>query len=363
VRFALTGSVLLKQPAFARKVARLIQRGWPAAVVRRQHLEGAWGAVRQAQALGLAGNPCKRAGEIPSVSQQDGGSREGDWRFNVIPEPTATSPTELRNSRSHRLDRMTVEQAVRVMIAEEAGVRRALAGCRKQIAQGVRMIVGAFRGGGRLFYAGAGTSGRLGVLDASECPPTVRTPPDMVQGIMAGGQTALWLPAEGAEDDLEGGAQAARFRGIRRGDVVVGIAASGRTPFVWGLLHAAKRQGARTILLSFNPHLRFARGMRPDLVISPSVGPELLTGSTRLKAGTATKLVLNMFTTLSMVQLGKVVQNLMVDLNPSNTKLRDRATRILQDLSGREYAECLQALERSGWMVKKGFDLLRREGA
>jgi N-acetylmuramic acid 6-phosphate etherase len=209
-----------------------------------------------------------------------------------------------------------------------------------------------------LIYVGAGTSGRLGVLDASECPPTFRTPPDQVQAIIAGGQIALWKSVEGAEDDIAAGERAIGFRGITAKDVVVGIAASGSTPFVWGALGEAKRRGAQTVLICFNPFLKIPRAWRPGVVISPDIGPELLTGSTRLKAGTATKLILNVFTTLSMVQTGKVIGNLMVDLLPANEKLRDRAARIVQELRSVDYSTARGALERNGWVIKKAVERL-----
>jgi N-acetylmuramic acid 6-phosphate etherase len=239
-----------------------------------------------------------------------------------------------------------------------------------QIGRLIGKVTGALGSGGRLLYVGAGTSGRLGVLDASECPPTFRTPPEWVQGIMAGGERALHSAVEGAEDDVGAGERAVGFRSVGPRDVVLGITASGRTPFVWGALAAARRRGAFTALLCFNPHLEFARGHRPDLVIAIDVGPEVLTGSTRLKAGTATKLVLNLVTTLAMVRLGKVAGNLMIDLNPSNVKLRDRACRIVMELTGwpRERAEA--ALQRSGWQVatvvrpgrRRGGPVARRSG-
>jgi N-acetylmuramic acid 6-phosphate etherase len=217
----------------------------------------------------------------------------------------------------------------------------------------------AFRHGRRLLYFGAGTSGRLGVLDASECPPTFRTPPDLVQGIMAGGQQALWSSVEATEDDAAAGRQAIEFRRIAARDVVVGIAASGTTPFVWGALAEAKRRRATTILLCFNPYLKIPRPLRPTVVLAPNLGPEVLTGSTRLKAGTATKLVLNLFSTLSMVRLGKVVSNLMIDVNPSNAKLRARAVRIVQVLAATDPATAQTALERAGWQVKRAVATLR----
>jgi N-acetylmuramic acid 6-phosphate etherase len=215
------------------------------------------------------------------------------------------SPTEQRNPRSLNLDKLSTGAAIALMLSEDKKLPAALLAEQKKLEQGVNLIVSSFRKGGRLFYVGAGTSGRLGVLDASECPPTFQIDPDMVQGIMAGGQRALWAAVEGAEDDAEAGARAIQFRGVTRRDSVVGIAASGRTPFVWGALREAKRREASTILLCFNPNLVIPQRDRPRLVIAPKIGPEVLTGSTRLKAGTATKLVLNIFTTLAMVRLGK----------------------------------------------------------
>jgi N-acetylmuramic acid 6-phosphate etherase len=184
----------------------------------------------------------------------------------------------------------------------------------------------------------------------------------MVQGIIAGGQGALWRSVEGAEDDPVAGARAVEFRSVTSKDVVVGIAASGRTPFVWGALREAKRRGAKTVLLGFNPFVKIPGDARPSVVITPNVGPELLTGSTRLKAGTATKLILNIFTTLAMVRIGKVVSNLMVDMNPSNTKLRDRAVRIVQDLKAVDYATARSALVKSDWVIKKAVVRLKKRG-
>jgi N-acetylmuramic acid 6-phosphate etherase len=250
------------------------------------------------------------------------------------------------------LDQLDAGNAIDLMLSEDARIPIALKAERKSIETALRLVVRSLSSGGRLYYVGAGTSGRLGILDASECPPTFRTPPDLVQGIIAGGQAAVFRSVEGAEDDYEGGAAAVLFRGVRRSDVVVGIAASGRTPFVWGALGAARKLGAATVLLCFNPHLRFPRGCRPDAVIAPATGPEVLTGSTRLKAGTATKLVLNILTTLAMVRLGKVARNLMIDLNPANAKLRLRAIRIVRELTGAEEPRCQEVLEASGWVVK-----------
>jgi len=213
-------------------------------------------------------------------------------------------------------------------------------------------VVKSLKDGGRLFYVGAGTSGRLGVLDASECPPTFRTKPEQVQGIIAGGPQALTRAIEGAEDDPEAGRRAIGFRGVNKKDVVIGVAASGRTPFVWGAMEKAAARGARTALVCFNPHIR-RRASVPQLIVAPAIGPEVLTGSTRLKAGTATKLILNCITTLAMVQLGKVESNLMVDLNPKNEKLRARAVRIVQTLTGTDIATAQAAMGQANWVVKE----------
>jgi N-acetylmuramic acid 6-phosphate etherase len=269
------------------------------------------------------------------------------------------SPTEQRNPRSLNLDRMSLAKAIELMLSEDARIPMKLLAERARIERVVRLIVRGFRRGGRLFYVGAGTSGRLGVLDASECPPTFRTSPEQVQGIIAGGNSALRRSVEGAEDDAEAGAKAIESRQVTARDVVMGIAASGTTPFVWGALREAKQRKADTILLCFNPFLKIARGMRPSVVVAPNLGPEVLTGSTRLKAGTATKLLLNLCSTLAMVRLGKVRSNLMIDLNPSNVKLRKRAVRMVRELAQVDDATAEAALERSDWVVQKA---LRRLG-
>lgn len=248
---------------------------------------------------------------------------------------------------------MPLEDAIALMLSEEARVAKILLAQGASLARVVRLIVKAFRRGGRLFYVGAGTSGRLGALDASECPPTFRTPPEMVQTIIAGGRKALWSSVEGAEDDAQAGRNEIVRRDIGSRDAVVGIAASGTTPFVWGALRESKKREAATILVCFNPFLKIPRALRPALVIALNLGPEVLTGSTRLKAGTATKVILNIFSTLAMVQLGKVRSNLMVDLHPSNAKLRHRAVRIVRELIGAGESEARRALERNGWVIKK----------
>ncbi|HTS17875.1 MAG TPA: N-acetylmuramic acid 6-phosphate etherase [Verrucomicrobiae bacterium] len=256
--------------------------------------------------------------------------------------------TERRNPRTMNLDKRSVAQLVDTMLREEARVIPALRKNKRAIEQAIHGIVRAFKRGGRLFYVGAGTSGRLGVLDASECPPTFSSNPEMVQAIIAGGVTALHQAVEGAEDNREAGAEAVRVRGVGKRDVVVGIAASGTTPFVLGALDEAKRMGAGTLLLCFSPPKSSAHRL-----LLFHTGPEVITGSTRLKAGTATKLVLNMLTTISMIRMGKVVGNLMVDVRPTNAKLRARACRIVATLRGCDEEEAQRRLARCGWNVKK----------
>jgi N-acetylmuramic acid 6-phosphate etherase len=275
-----------------------------------------------------------------------------------LPQSVRMSPTEERNPKSAKLDRMPLGKAIRLMLSEDAKVPQKLLGEIGRIEKVTDTIAKAFRRGGRLFYVGAGTSGRLGVLDASECPPTFRSSPETVQGIIAGGDVALRESVEGAEDDLQAGGKQIHSRRVNRRDVVIGIAASGTTPFVWGALREAKRRKATTVLVCFNPYLKIPRDFQPTIVIAPNLGPELLTGSTRLKAGTATKLLLNIFSTLAMVKSGKVIGNLMVDLNPSNEKLRERATRIVQGLTNADYPSAREALERSGWVIKKAIGRL-----
>lgn len=255
---------------------------------------------------------------------------------------------------------MPLGKAIQLMLSEDAKIPRKLLKETGKIQKVTEAISKSFRRGGRLFYAGAGTSGRLGVLDASECPPTFGSPPEMVQAIIAGGQIALHESVEGAEDDVEAGAKEIQSRKVNGRDVVVGIAASGTTPFVWGALREAKRRRATTALVCFNPYLKIPKAYQPTIVIAPNLGAELLTGSTRLKAGTATKLLLNIFSTLAMVKSGKVIQNLMVDLNPANVKLRDRAARIVQELTKMDYKSAREALERSKWVIKRAVAQLRK---
>lgn len=358
VRFVLAGGCLLSSPGGNRWLARRLRAGRPDSRVVRLETEGAVGAARLARALCTQGP--SRTGASRATESGVSEPPLPDW----MPEALGLSPTEERHPASIDLDRLPLRQAIRLMIAEQEAVTAALETQVPAIEKAVRRTVRALRQGGRLFYVGAGTSGRLGVLDASECPPTFRASPDQVQGIIAGGPRALWAAVEGAEDDWVAGMEAVRCRGVKPADVVVGIAASGRTPFVWGAIEAARAVGATTMLLSFNPRIRFRRGRRPDVWICPETGPEVLTGSTRLKAGTATKLVLNMISTLAMVRLGKVAGNLMIDLDPTNRKLRARAVRLVRELTGTTESEAAAALREAGWVVRRALETLgwRRGG-
>ncbi len=258
--------------------------------------------------------------------------------------------SEDRNPRSMDIDLLPTVDVLRRINDEDQGVPAAVGKVIPQIAEAVDEIVKAFRKGARLVYIGAGTSGRLGVLDASECPPTFSVPEGMVVGLIAGGDHALRHAVEGAEDDPVQGRQDLMDIGLTADDVVVGIAVSGRTPYVIGALNYAKSLGAKTAALSCNPDSVIAA--IADIAISPVVGPEILTGSTRLKSGTAQKLVLNMLTTASMIKIGKSYQNLMVDLHASNQKLVARAARIVMQATGCDIDEARRALDLTGNDVK-----------
>ena len=253
--------------------------------------------------------------------------------------------TEKRNPRSRDIDRLDAEGLVEIINREDGRVPTAVGRERKRLAEAVEIIVDRFRRGGRLIYVGAGTSGRLGVLDASECPPTFGVPRTMVQGIIAGGRPALVRSAEGCEDVAADGADAIDRKRVGCKDVVVGLAACGLTPFVRGAVERARRLGAATVFVTCSPEVR--RRVRADVVICPVVGPEVVTGSTRMKAGTATKLVLNTLTTASMIRLGKVYDNLMVDLKATNAKLEDRAERILMTVTGITRSAARKLLQRA----------------
>ncbi len=266
--------------------------------------------------------------------------------------------TEQPNPASERLDEMSTIEIVDLMNQQDRLVPAAVGKARREIAQAVDLVVEAFRAGGRLFYVGAGTSGRLGVLDAAECPPTFGTDPEQVQGIIAGGYGALVRAVEGAEDHPEEAVAELRRRGFRPPDVLVGIAACGLTPFVRGALDHARSLRAHTVFLTCNPN---PQDLPPaDVVIAVNTGPEVLTGSTRLKAGTATKLVLNTITTATMVRLGKCYGNLMVDLWATSTKLRIRSVRILRELCGLERDEAERLLAEAGGGLKTAILMARR---
>jgi N-acetylmuramic acid 6-phosphate etherase len=263
----------------------------------------------------------------------------------------ADALTEEQNPRSSKLDQLTALEFVQLFVEEENFVQDALRGSVDELARALEIVTDVLKNGGRLFYVGAGTSGRLGVLDASEIPPTFGASSELVQGIIAGGATALHRSIEGAEDEPGAGAVAVEERGVTSGDIVCGITASGRTPFVLGALERAKALGAQTILLSCNPSAHRA-DLKVDLRIDLPTGPELLTGSTRLKAGTATKVALNILSTGAMVRLGRVQGNLMIDLNASNAKLRDRAARLLAQLAGCDYEVAMGQLREADWNLR-----------
>jgi N-acetylmuramic acid 6-phosphate etherase len=249
------------------------------------------------------------------------------------------------------LDRLPLAEALARMQANDSGIHTALEAARPQILRAIELAVAALKAGGRMFYVGAGTSGRLGVLDAAELPPTFQTDPALVQGLIAGGERALTAAVEGIEDDADAGQRDLRARGLAARDWVLGIAAGGTTPYVHGALDYARSLGAKTVFLACVPRAQVSD--RCEVSIRVVTGPEFLTGSTRLKAGTATKLVLNAISTLTMVQLGKVRSNLMVDLNATgNEKLRDRARRIFSELTGASPERAAAALEAAGGSLK-----------
>lgn len=259
-------------------------------------------------------------------------------------------PTEQRNPATSDIDTLSTIDLVRRLNEQDATVASAVAHVLPAVAESVDVITRQIRAGGRLIYIGAGTSGRLGVLDASECPPTFNTPPELVVGLIAGGDRALRHPVENIEDLPKEGAKALEEISLSKLDVVVGIAASGRTPFVIGALQYAKTIGASTISLSNVEDSAISK--HADIDVAPITGPEPLTGSTRMKAGTAQKLVLNMLTTGSMIRLGKTFGNLMVDVQPSNQKLRDRAVRIVASATELDLFQAATLLDNAGNDVK-----------
>jgi N-acetylmuramic acid 6-phosphate etherase len=274
----------------------------------------------------------------------------------------AAALTEQRNPRSENLEKMSAREIVELFVEEEKFVQDALHAASVDLARAIEMVTDSLRSHGRLFYVGAGSSGRIGILDASEIPPTFGASSHLVQGVIAGGTSALYRSVEGAEDEGSAGTLALRERGVKTGDVLIGITASGRTPFVLGALEYAKSLGAKTILLTCNPGVAKDNdsgrqrssilATAADLVIALAVGPEVLTGSTRLKAGTATKVALNIVSTGAMVALGRVRGNLMIDLRTTSSKLRDRAVRVVADLTHCDYDSARRKLEAADWNLR-----------
>jgi len=267
--------------------------------------------------------------------------------------------TEQRNQASKNLDHMSSREIVNLMSEEDQKVPLAVSRELPNIARAVDGIVARMQAGGRLIYVGAGTSGRLGVLDASECPPTFGVSPQLVRGIIAGGKKAITQPVEGAEDSQSNGRHDLRKIGISRNDSIVGLAASGTTPYVLAAIGYARRQGALTIAVTANRKSPLARAAH--IAITPDVGPEVLTGSTRLKAGTAQKMVLNMLSTATMVRLGHAYENLMIDLTKTNRKLKDRAKRILMEATGKSVSETEHALRKSDHNLRVALIMLKRQ--
>jgi N-acetylmuramic acid 6-phosphate etherase len=371
-RVALTGGLFENQAGYRAQFTRALRRILPKAEVIVAETAGAVGAARVAMSLpgeaGANGQPQPAGNEksddtkgIPRASGAPALSTAPAADLKPIAEPArlaafSAASTEQRNPRSRGLDRRTIPQLVDLFIREERQVERALGAQRGAIARAAALVARKLRAGGRLIYVGAGTSGRLGVVDASEMPPTFNAPPEQVQAIMAGGAAAVFKSQEGAEDAREPAVAELRARRLAKNDVVCGIAASGQTPFVLAALEEARRVGAGAILLSCNPNRKLRT--RVDVAIDLPTGPELVTGSTRLKAGTATKLVLNMLSTIAMVRLGRVQDNLMVNVQATNDKLRARCVRLVGALAGVEPDEAQRVLEANAWRVPAALEAL-----
>ena len=344
-KIALVGGLWENQPDYLKRFQRALKKAAPKAESFLLTVPGVFGAAR------LAG--------LEKIPEAKGAGRNS----KPIAEPArlaafAAASTEQRNPRSRGLDKRSIAGLVDLFIKEERHVEKALVAQRREIAQAATLVAKKLSDGGRLFYIGAGTSGRLGVVDASEMPPTFNAPPEQIQAIIAGGAAAVFRSQEGAEDARDTGAGELRARGLTRRDVVCGIAASGQTPFVLGALDFARERGAGTILLTCNPK----RSIRVpvDVEIDLPTGPEIVTGSTRMKAGTATKLVLNMLSTIAMVKLGRVRDNLMINVQATNDKLRARAVRLVQALSARGPDVSQAALEETGWRVAEAIERLKK---
>ena len=273
------------------------------------------------------------------------------------PQPKERRRSEQRNTASKNLDRMHAMQILRLMSREDRKVAAAVGRALPAIARAVDVIVKAIRSGGRLIYVGAGSSGRMAVLDAAECPPTFGTSPKLVQALIAGGRPAVTGAVEGAEDSVANARRDLRAKKLTRHDVLVGITASGTTPYVLAALKRARKQGATTVAITVNPKTPVAR--LASILIATEVGPEVLTGSTRLKAGTAQKMVLNMLSTAAMARLGHVYENLMIDVKPSNQKVSDRIVRILAEASGTSLSAAEHALRQSGHNMRVALVMLK----
>jgi N-acetylmuramic acid 6-phosphate etherase len=309
---------------------------------------------------------CGAAGEMGRPVRVAKGSGQKPMRRSYAGNSVLESLlTEQTNPASASIDALPIEEALRIINAEDRTVAEAVGREIPAIARAVEVIVNAFRKGGRLFYIGAGTSGRLGVLDAAECPPTFGVPAGMVHGIIAGGEQALARATEASEDDAAAGARDLMEQGFRAGDILAGLSASGRTPYVLGAVEAARGlcasiAGSSTIGVSCTPQSELARAV--DIAITPVTGPEVIAGSTRLKAGTAQKLVLNMLTTGAFLRMGYVYGNLMVNVQPANHKLVDRATRIVAQATGLDYESARRGLSRGGNSVPVAI-LMAKTGA
>ncbi|QSR87232.1 N-acetylmuramic acid 6-phosphate etherase [Candidatus Methylacidiphilum infernorum] len=332
-RVALVGGLFENSPFYTQLFGKELKRLLPFAEYFVCRTPGPLGALR-----------LLRTSYSPSLLKKENGLPSEEQR-----KALDRALTEERNPRSCSLEKKTVAELVDLFIAEESYVQSALEKCKKEIESAALAVSDTLAKGGRLFYVGAGTSGRLGVLDASEMPPTFNVSPEVVQAIMAGGAEAVLRSMEGIEDDSGEGYKSISSRGVTEKDIVCGITASGRTPFVIAALEAAKNKGARTILLSCNPQ-------RPpcpyaDIGIDLPTGPEIVAGSTRLKAGTATKIVLNMFSTIAMIRTGKVKDNLMINLQPKSMKLRYRSLRILMTLYGLDEKTATALLEKKDWLL------------
>jgi len=271
-------------------------------------------------------------------------------------QPKERRRSEQRNAASRNLDRMSAMQIARLMNREDRKVAAAVGRQLPAIARAVDAIVKAIRNGGRMIYVGAGSSGRMAVLDAAECPPTFGTSPTLVQALIAGGRPAVTGAVEGAEDSPANAKRDLRAKKLARRDVLVGITASGTTPYVLAALKQARKRGATTVAITVNPHTPVARMAK--ILIATAVGPEVLTGSTRLKAGTAQKMVLNMLSTAAMARLGHVYENLMIDVKPSNQKVSARILRILAEASGKSLSAAERALRQAGHNMRVALVML-----